>query len=330
MKKVFHFVPSMAIGGVEIAIEKSLPELRRKFDISIFYVKCHGSLNVGQLPWWSALRNIFVARPNVVISSLWWAHPLGLLFKLAGVKWVCFIHSTGLTHAFDQLISKAAILLSDVVVADSEQTVTFIHTIKKNVKAHVIPYIFPLEKESVKIKRRKNSFIFVGRSTPLKRIDLIVDFLKYFLVNYPTVTCRFVISGDIPKDVLSLKEFFSERVTVETDLSNHEVFYRLCASEYFLVLSDYEGFCMAANEAVQAGCFIIYRDVGEIKSYVLPKHSYKVVNMDNLFLQFAEVLKKRNDTHPEGVDVEEPKFQGEPEETYVSSFIALIDKLALP
>ena len=328
MKKVFHFVPSLAIGGVEIGIEKSLPDLKQKFDISIFYVKHPGSLNVGQLPWWRAIKNIFVARPDVVISSLWWSHPLGLLFKLVGIKWVCFIHNAGLTHLIDRIVCKTAILLSDVVAADSEQAVAFVRTIKKNVKSHVIPYIFPLENESIKIKRRKNSFIFVGRNTPQKRIDLIVGFFKYFLENYPAITCRFVISGDIPKEALDLKKSFSERVTLESNLSNNDVLCRLYVSEYFVVLSDYEGFCMAANEAVRAGCFVIYRDVGEIKSYILPNHSYRVMDLVNLNHQFAEVLRKRDEAHLEKVDTEEPKFQGGLKETYVSSFIALMDKLA--
>jgi len=144
MKKVFHFVPSLNIGGIEVAIEKSLPDLRQKLDISIFYVRRRGSLDVGQMPWWSALKNVFVARPDVIITSLWWAHPLGFLFKLVGIRWVCFIHSSQFAHFVDRLVCTASIRVSDEVAADSDQAAAFVRSIKKKVNAQVIPYIFPL------------------------------------------------------------------------------------------------------------------------------------------------------------------------------------------
>ena len=131
MKKVFYFVPSLNIGGVEIAIEKSLPDLRRKLDISIYYVKRRGSLNVGQVACWRALKNLFVARPDVVITSLWWAHPFGLLFKLVGIRWVCFIHNAGFDHNVERLICAAAIRLADKVAADSDQAAAHVCSIKK-------------------------------------------------------------------------------------------------------------------------------------------------------------------------------------------------------
>ena len=126
MKKVFHFVSSLDIGGVEIAIMKSLPDLRQKIDISVFHVRRHGSLEVGQMPWWGALKNIFVARPHVVITSTWWAHPFGLLFKLVGIRWVCFIHNAGVTHTIDRIVCTSSIRFADKVATDSDQAATFV------------------------------------------------------------------------------------------------------------------------------------------------------------------------------------------------------------
>lgn len=324
MKKVFHFVPSLGIGGVEIAIEKSLPDLRQKLDISIFYVKCPGSLDVGQMPWWRAFKNIFIDRPDVVITSLWWAHPFGFLFKLAGIRWICFIHNSRFANLIDRLICTLSIRFSNELAADSEQAAEFIRSIKKDADIHVIPYIFPLLPGISKVERVRNTFIYVGRNAKEKRMDLVTGFFKHLLTEFPAVICRFEIAGDVPAAVLSLVETFGKRVTVRSNSSNSEVFDRLRASEYFVVLSDLEGFCMAAYEAVQAGCFIIYRDVGEIKNYVLSDRSFKVTDLKNLYNQFDEVLTKRNKTDQAEVANAVPKLQNNISSTYSSHFMALI------
>jgi len=325
MRKVFHFVASMEIGGVQVAIDKSLPDLRKKLDISIFYVRHRGSLDVGQMPWWKALKNIFFARPDVVITSLWWAHPFGLLFRLVGIRWICFIHNAGVTHTVDRIVCLASIRLAMEVATDSDQTSVFVRSIKETENIHVIPYIFPLPIELMKTVRVRNSFICVCRNTAQKRLDLIADFYKHLLTNSPNVTCRFVISGGVPLAILNLMELFGTRVFLERDLMNADVLKRLCASEYFVVLSDYEGFCMAANEAVQAGCFIIYRDVGEIKNYVLSDQSFKVMRLGDFYAQFDEVLAKRNEIDPIEFELSGAKLSRECTTTYASRFIAMME-----
>lgn len=324
MKRVFHFVPALDIGGIEVAIEKSLPDLRKTLDISIFFVRHRGSLDIGQISWWRAIKNIFIDRPDVVVTSLWWAHPIGLLFKLAGIRWVCFIHNSQFAHCVDRIICTASIWFSSEVVADSDQAAAFVRTIKKTVNVHVIPYIFPVPQQAVKIGRNRNSFIYVGRNAKEKRIDLVAGFFKYLLSNSSTVTCRFVIAGDIPSVVLNLTKLFGKRVTVESNLPSSEVLLRLLASEYFVVLSDFEGFCMAANEAVQAGCFVIYRDVGEIKNYVSPDLSFKVLDHASFYNQIDELLAIRNEIYPIGVQNPEPNLQSDFSVTYLSRFLDLI------
>lgn len=326
MRRAFYFLPSLDIGGVEIAIQKSLPVLRQQIDINIFYVRSHGSLDVGQMPWWRALQNIFVGRPDVVITSLWWAHPFGLLFKLVGIRWVCFIHNAGVTHTIDRILCIASIRLADEVATDSEQSAFFVRSVKKTAFIHVIPYVFPLRTRVNKIARIQSSFIFVGRNAKQKRIDLVTAFFKHLLTNFPNVTCSFVIAGNVPKPVLDLIALFDQRVTVDTCLSNSDVLNMLHASEYFVVLSDFEGFCMAANEAVQAGCFVIYRDVGEIKTYVLPELSFKVMNPQNFYREFDELFIKRNETYPINADSNGPKLQTQVSGTYTSCFMALIER----
>ena len=176
----------------------------------------------------------------------------------------------------------------------------------------------------VKVKRIKNSFIYVGRNAKQKRIDLVANFFDDLLANFPGITCRFVIAGDAPIAVLNLIETYGKRVVIELNLSNSKVLHRLCASEYFVVLSDFEGYCMAAYEAVQAGCFLIYRDVGEIKNYVLQNRSFEVLASENAYQQFREVLEERIYIDSDEVEPAKLTFQGRAIDTYNSRFIAII------
>jgi len=325
MKKVFHFVPSLDIGGVEIAIKKSLPDLKHQLEISIFYVKRRGSLVVGQRPWWNALKNIIVDKPDIVITSLWWSHPLGFLFKLSGVRWVCFIHNSRFKHFVDRCVCTLSLWCADEVAVDSNQAAVFVRSIKSRLNVRVIPYVFLLPQGETEINRIKNSFIYVGRNAREKRMDLVVGFFKHLLANFPDVTCLLAIASDIPASVFGLIEQFGKRVIVKSGLSNNEVFDLLSAAEYFVVLSDLEGFCMTAYEAVQAGCFVIYRDVGEIKNYVIPGYSFKMANLDNFYNQFDDVFIKRNKNNPVRVGSAGPKLRSELGITYISSFMALAE-----
>lgn len=325
MRKIYHFVPSLDIGGVETAIGKSLPELNEKVDISIFYVRRRGLLDLGQMVWWRAFRNIFFAQPDLIITSLWWAHPFGLLFKLMGVRWVCFIHASVFFHFVDRLVCTAAVQLADQVAADSVKTATFVGSINKAVSAHVVPYIFPFPPGIPNVGRVKDSFIFVGRSSSQKRLDLVVGVFEYLLLKFPHVTCRFVVSGEVPAAVSNLGSCFPNRVFVEVNLSNNEVLSRLFASEYYVLFSDFEGFSMSAYEAVQAGCFVIYRDVGEIKTYVDPEMSLSVVDVERLFEEVEELIDRRSQIAIDPVVAEGSQLASVvPEVTYTSSFLSLV------
>lgn len=325
MKKVFHFVPTLDIGGVEVAIKKSLPDLKQRLEISVFYVKWRGGLDVGQSPWWHALKNIFVSRPDIVITSLWWSHPLGLLFKLAGIKWICFIHNSRFKHFVDCFLCSLSVWCADKVAVDSNQSAVFVRSIKKRADVYVVPYVFPLASGQTEIKRIKNTFIYVGRNAKEKRMDLVIDFFQHLLANFPEVRCVFAMANDIPAAVYSLIDNFGERVTTVLGSSNNEVFELLCASEYFVVLSDLEGFCMTAYEAVQAGCFVIYRDVGEIRNYAIADRSFKVVDIDNFYNQFNVVLKKRNENNFTVIESVRPELSNQLSTTYISSFMDLIE-----
>ena len=45
---IAHILPGMYFGGVEVAILKSLEELKENFDYNIYYVRGKGGLNANQ------------------------------------------------------------------------------------------------------------------------------------------------------------------------------------------------------------------------------------------------------------------------------------------
>jgi hypothetical protein len=65
--------------------------------------------------------------------------------------------------------------------------------------------------------------------------------------------------------------------------------------------------------------------VGEIKNYVLPDLSFKVMNHKNFYTQFDELLAKRNKTYSICAESTGPKLQSNFSVTYTSRFMALIE-----
>ena len=316
---------SFDIGGVEVAVEKSLPELQRELDIQVFYVRRHGVLELGQNPWWESLRCLCINRPDVVITSLWSAHLFGFIFKLFGVKWVCFIHNAGVTHFIDNIICKFSILLSDAVAVDSHRTRDFVISVKRSVRVHVIPYIFRTNESNLPHPKILDSFIFVGRNSQQKRLDIVAKFLRYVLTHLENSSCQLIISGVVPAYAEELVTDFPHRTVIKNNLRNEDVINQLVCSENFVVLSDYEGFCMAAYEAVQARCNIIYRDVGEISSYVNQEQSFLVRDISNFHDEFLEWYSKKDSVR----DNNNAKYSSRPNDanTYVMRYLELIKSI---
>ena len=108
--RVAHIVPAMLIGGVEVAIARSHPHLNESVDYRVYYVRQRGSLECSQRHVSSLVRSVLTGswRPDVVVTSLWWAHPFGRLLRRFGATWIAFFHNCGFTGSVQRLILQSA------------------------------------------------------------------------------------------------------------------------------------------------------------------------------------------------------------------------------
>ena len=275
-----HIITSMNFGGVEVAIQKSLKDLNKNFDYKIFTVKNVGKPKIGQKNYIYLIKYIISQKwvPDVIITSLWWSHILGLILKIFGFKWYAFYHSSSSTHLINYLITRISSMISDCCFADSQETKRFIAKFtKKEIK--IIPYKFSAKKAkniSNPLKRFYD-FIFVGRIIKDKRIDLIINVAKKISDKIPNQKFCFVISGD---SKIKINKLPNTKIYFKFNLRNARVLEYMEKSKFYLNLSDREGMSMSTIESIQSGCIPITRPVGEIKNYVSKNTALLVKNVD--------------------------------------------------
>lgn len=270
MKKfIVHIVPSMAIGGVEVATYRAYAALNAEVDYRVFYVRRKGSLQCGQEPVWKIFRYWLGGhwRPDVVITSLWWSHPWGWLLQASGASWAAFFHSSGYSHIVDRLVLQWAWKHSKHCLVDSAATEAAMSLVVKRA-TNRIPYVFPISTCSRDWESRDIDFIWTGRAASVKRIDLLVRFLGLVESYLPDRRAVIAIAGQVPAELAEFARTSGWDIDIRQDLPNVDVLAALSRARFYLLFSDHEGMSMGTVEAVQAGCVAVVRRVGEIPSYL--------------------------------------------------------------
>lgn len=267
--RVAHIVPAMAVGGVETAICRSLSTISKSFDYRIYYFRRRGPLEARQ-------RNILRLpaawitgswRPQIVVTSLWQSHLFGAIARLFGASWVGFFHNAGFASRPEKLLLKWAWRKADDVFVDSKATGVFMKKAYAR-DFHVIPYRFSAQESTRNWLDREYDLIWVGRPVQQKRLDLVIAIVKELAKRSTSGRMCFLVAGDIPEDIADLKLGNNWTVDIRQSVSHGEVLRLLEMTRFFLLPSDFEGMCMSAIEAINAGCVPIIRRVGEIGSYV--------------------------------------------------------------
>lgn len=267
---VVHLLPSLGIGGVEVGIVKSYASLQKQIDYQIVYARSAGSYDLGQRSVWNQLFRIAFYRESidVIVTSLWSAHLFGLIAWCIGVKWIAFYHSSGVSHSLESLVLSLAWRFADMRLVDSNTCGTAMASKFGRGSWRVINYHFPAYKPTKPWPERKIDIVFVGRAAHVKRLDLVVRLIDHYAQRRTNFRVVFAISGKPPDCVKKLANRQSTMVEIRIDVSYLEVENLLANSQYFISLSDFEGFSMATAEAVMAGTIPVVRPVGEIKHYV--------------------------------------------------------------
>ena len=122
-------------------------------------------------------------------------------------------------------------------------------------------------------KKEKNTFLFTGRLSENKRIDLL---LKSFVQTTKRIHAAklFIVGPDWNNNlsklkVLSLKLGVQENVFFEGSKSEEELLKYYGKSEFFISASDYEGFGLSVLEAVACQCIPILNKISAFRDLIM-------------------------------------------------------------
>ncbi len=265
---IFHLVPKMQIGGVEIAIQKSYTALNEVFDYNVLYLQSKGQINVGQQHiLWTVLNLVRNKnkRPDVIVTSLWKSHLFGIIFKVFGIKWVAFFHNSNFAHLFDCIFQRIGWLFADYRFVDSKTTGKYLDKRKLN-NYTIIPYLFNVLDVS-EIGGRDIDLIWVGRDSFQKRVDLLIKFLNVLDTKDVPLKVNIIIANSGKSNTFS-KCYKNITLAINNSVTNVEVIKFLKRSKFYIQFSDYEGMSMTTVEAIQCGALPAVRIVGEMSDYL--------------------------------------------------------------
>ena len=267
---IAHVLPGMYFGGVEVAILKSYQALNQELDYDVYFVRSKGELDVGQSSFIKLLKSILIEGkyPDLILTSLWWGHLVGMFLSLGGFKWACFIHSTGHSSAFDFIITRLTLIMCSNHIFDSETSKNYFCAYK-NRQSFVVPYVFNEDNEFK--KEPEFTFSWIGRNSKEKRLDLLVKFIKSLQDKSISFSCYICIAGvrDVTLDELAME--FKNSIVVQYNVAPEDIRAVNLNSKMTLCLSDYEGFSVTTAEAAIRGNFICARRVGELSHYLCEK-----------------------------------------------------------
>lgn len=270
--KVAHILPGMYFGGVEIAILNSFTDINSTYNYKIYYVRGKGDLEIGQKHILSLFKNILNREfiPDLVVTSLWWGHLVGILLSLFGFKWVCFIHSTGSSSFLDKTIIRLALKFSNHHFFDSQSTKKFFGDYK-SYNSFVIPYVFH-DKDIVNTcVDLKYDFSWIGRNSDEKRLDLLVKFINSLQNKKIDFKCIISIAGNPHEELDKLSDESNGQIKVLYNTLPKDIKKINYQSKIILCFSDYEGFSVSTAEAAIRGNLVAARNVGELHQYLCNK-----------------------------------------------------------
>jgi alpha-1,3-mannosyltransferase len=122
--------------------------------------------------------------------------------------------------------------------------------------------------------RRANTFLFVGRVTRNKRVDLLLRAFAAMRTSIPQFELR-VVGEDWKGEVDGLRSLAGElgigdRVTFVGAVSDPELVEEYARAQVFVSASEHEGFGISAVEAMAAGCVPVLSDIAAFRRLVTP------------------------------------------------------------
>ena len=314
---IAHVLPGMNFGGVEVAILKSYQSLNQEFDYKVYFVRDRGELDVGQCSAVTLFKTILNSdkRPDLILTSLWWGHLVGMVLSLFGVRWACFIHSTGYSSILDKMITKLSLTLCENHIFDSDTSKNYFSSYK-NRQSFVVPYVFfDIERNNELNKDPAFTFSWIGRNSEEKRLDLLVKFITSLQEKLISFRCHICIAGERDAALDRLALDYKKSIVVQYNVPPENIDAVNFNSKMALCLSDYEGFSVTTAEATLRGNFICARKVGELSHYLSDKSTIWLNDLSQS--SWEEFIKKVTDCIGNEEDVLERRIESQKHATRI-------------
>jgi glycosyltransferase involved in cell wall biosynthesis len=303
-KKVIikHLIPFHGIGGVELAAATIQNFISPDIDFNVESI-FPDTAATNRLMLWNplhfikSLMNLWRAKPNVLIVSLWRAYALGIIFKLLQpkIRLVVFLHFPRHTHLLDHLCTILAVKLSYRVWADSHETLIKRLPGLSASKGRVISFI-PQRITSLPSSKVRPVFIFWGRLHQQKGLIRALSFFSAIKTKF--ASARFLIIGPDAGDLNRLR---SEANALECneaiEFLGPKTFFEIeqaaAAASFYLQTSELEGMAVSVIEAMQLGLVPVVTPVGQIAKYA--EHGINAVLINDDITAVEDVLALLND-----------------------------------
>jgi len=300
---VVYIISNLGIGGVEVALLSAIPTLNRQFNFRLICLNPFDTNFIAGLSeeerqniivfkrfpfnYIRALYYVLKFKPDIVITSLWKAVPIGMLTKLfkPAIKYVEFIHSSVYFHSFDKLFTKLALKSANVVFCDSTSAKIFIEKQGFRKPAEIISFLrFQLPEQRKPKQQVVLKALFIGRFNQCKRIDRLVLLVKELVGSGLNFQVDLYGKDDGTMDLvkaLIIENQLEANIFLKGEVASDKVQGLFSGYDFYFQTSEVEGMAMSVVEAMQHGLICVVTNVGEIRNYA--KNGYNAIVIDEDF-----------------------------------------------
>jgi len=310
-----HYFP--CTGGIEGFVQQLAENLNKKgIQCSELCLnKCWDSKNV--LKEKEVINGVTVNRMPF-LNLRWYKIPKGLLGKIIGFDLV-HIHSPGFfidLLALTKWLHKKKLVVSthggifhskqlgllkkayfhiwwrllfkaiDFVICDSQHDFELFSKIAPRGKITLIENAVPVEKFlRLEKQKKKNTFLFVGRLSRNKRIDLLIE--SFAKIAEKEKDSRLQIIGrDFEQLLPELKEKVRQHglqgnIVFKGEVSEAQLMSAYDESQFFISASAYEGFGIAIIEAMAAGAIPVLNNIATFNAFVEDGRNGFILDFEN-------------------------------------------------
>ncbi|MDO8428055.1 MAG: glycosyltransferase family 4 protein [Candidatus Diapherotrites archaeon] len=289
-----HFWP--CIGGIEQVVETLSKELIKKHEVTIICLnKCakqNACISIKENYQGLAIRRLtFINLKNYfpafgILSEIKpydLLHIHGLSFFSDFLLFTRFIHKKpiilnthgGIFHTNPKKwhkriyffgLQKFLLKKASLIIADSENDFKIFSQIVPESKIKIIPNPVDIEKfQTRKQEKQPNTFLFVGRFSKNKRIDLLIQTFAEMQKQIKNAQLWIVgkdFDGIKTSLVQQIRKFnLGTSVQILENINDSQLVEIYTKAEFFMSASEYEGFGVSVIEGMAAGCIPILNKI---------------------------------------------------------------------